>query len=422
MGARDLGLCWADALDGAVAPTLTRAHIEDLLTDLAEQLRAAVEGTTEVGVAREVAGALVAANYRDPLAVSRTIPVICGDIVDDLDSGDSGRDSVRTRAVEVAAEFAAGFTVALRSAALAEQEATMSAVLAAAQESENRRQLSEARFAAVFAGASVGIGTIDVNGRVLDVNAALAEMLGIPAELIPGRSVSDLIGHENVGSAYSYIRKLLAGTGERFRVEVDHTRPDGALASLDLSMSAVRDITGQVRFLIGVAVDITERKQLGDRLWHDANHDTLTGLPNRSLFLSRLAEAHPPIGVCYLDLNNFKEINDDWGHSVGDQVLRIVGERLRHGVEPVGGLAARLGGDEFMILVENCPVEADMARLCAQVSSSLQVPMVVDGQFFTICASAGTVYLESTPVELDEVMHAADAAMYRNKHSGGRGD
>lgn len=421
MGARDLGLRWAEVLDGAVAPTLTRARIEDLLTDLAEKLRTAVEGIVEADVARETAGALVAANYRDPLAVSRTIPLICGDIVDDLAPGDSERDKVRAKAVEVAAEFAAGFTVALRSAALAEQEATMSAVLSAAQESENRRQLSEARFAAVFAGASVGIGTIDVNGRVLDVNAALAEMLGIPAELIPGRSVSDLIGHDNVGSAYSYIRKLLAGTAERFRVEVDHPRPDGALASVDLSMSAVRDARGQVRFLIGVAVDITERKQLGDRLWHDANHDTLTGLPNRSLFLSRLAEAHPPIGVCYLDLNNFKEINDAWGHRVGDQVLRIVGERLRHGMEPVGGLAARLGGDEFMILVEDCPAEAEMARLCEQVTSSLKVPMLVDGRSFTIDASVGTVYLESMPVELDEVMHAADAAMYRNKPSGGRG-
>lgn len=411
---------WAEALDGAVAPTLTRARIEDLLTDLAKQLIEAVDGKNDIRVTHAIAGALVEANYRDPLVVSRTIPVICGDIVDDLNPDPADRDEIRLQAVSVAAEFAAGYTAALRSAALAEQEVTMSAVLAAAQEAETRRQLSEARFGAVFAGASVGIGTVDANGRVLDVNAAMADMLGRPAETMLGRPVADILGTKNLGRSYSYMRKLLAGTMEQFRVEIDRVRPDGDTSSIDLSMSAVRDVTGRVRFLVGVAVDITERKHLYDRLWHDAHHDPLTGLPNRGLFFSALADAEPPVGVCYLDLDGFKDVNDKWGHSVGDQVLRTVAERLCECVAPLGGLAARLGGDEFMILIECCDGEAQLIALCERMTESLNLPMSINGHTVVVGASVGTLYLESPPTDLDEAMHAADIAMYRNKPSRSR--
>jgi len=329
-------------------------------------------------------------------------------------------DTVRERAVLVAAEFATGFTAALRSAALTEQEATLAAALGAAQTAESRRELSEARFAAVFAGASVGIGTVDINGRVLDVNAALAEMLGLSAESMPGRPVAELVGEANIGQAYAQMKQLLAGTIDRFRLETDHLRSDGTIACLDLSMSAVRDHTGQVRFLIGVAVDVTDRKMLADQLWYDANHDGLTGLPNRGLFFDRLACATPPVGVCYLDLDGFKEVNDEWGHTVGDQVLRVVGERLQEGVAAVGGLAARIGGDEFIVMVEQCTGEDQLTTLRVDLLAALTRPMMIGDRPITIGASIGTVYLEEPPEAVDETMHAADTAMYRNKPSRSR--
>lgn len=421
MGADELAVVWADALDGAVAPTLNRARIEELLAELAGRLVAALRAQVEPQAMRDTAAALVAANYRDPQVVGRTIPVIFGAMAEHA-ARDAGLDldTVRERAVLVAAEFATGFTAALRSAALTEQEATLAAALGAAQTAESRRELSEARFAAVFAGASVGIGTVDINGRVLDVNAALAEMLGLSAESMPGRPVAELVGEANIGQAYAQMKQLLAGTIDRFRLETDHLRSDGTIACLDLSMSAVRDHTGQVRFLIGVAVDVTDRKMLADQLWYDANHDGLTGLPNRGLFFDRLACATPPVGVCYLDLDGFKEVNDEWGHTVGDQVLRVVGERLQEGVAAVGGLAARIGGDEFIVMVEQCTGEDQLTALRVDLLAALTRPMMIGDRPITIGASIGTVYLEEPPEAVDETMHAADTAMYRNKPSRSR--
>ncbi|WP_324190001.1 diguanylate cyclase domain-containing protein [Nocardia cyriacigeorgica] len=417
VGAGELAVAWADALDGAVAPTLNRDRIEELLAELAGQLVAALRAQTEPVAVRETAAALVAANYRDPQVVGRTIPVIFGAMAEHAGRIDDAPEAVRDRAVLVAAEFATGFTAALRSAALTEQEATLAAALGAARTAESRRELSEARFAAVFAGASVGIGTVDVNGRVLDVNAALAEMLGIPAESMPGRPVAELLGEANVGQAYDQMKNLLAGTIDRFRLETDHLRRDGTIACLDLSMSAVRDHTGRVRFLIGVVVDVTDRKVLADQLWYDANHDGLTGLPNRGLFFDRLACAIPPVGVCYLDLDGFKEVNDEWGHTIGDKVLRVVGERLQEGVAGVGGLAARIGGDEFIVMVEQCTGEDQLTALREDLLASLTRPMMIGHRPITIGASIGTVYLEEPPAAVDETMHAADTAMYRNKPS-----
>lgn len=418
VGSRKLAARWADALDGVVAPALTRTEIETLLTDLTEELVGAIRGDRAPEIARAVAARLVGANYRDPLAVSRTVRVICTDMAEACcPRTDPGFERCRDRAVAVAAEFGEGFTGALRGAALVEQEATLGAALAAAREAEARRQLSEARFEAMFAGASVGIGTVDVQGRVLEVNSAFAEMLGLPQESMPGRSVAELLGPANIGSAYGQLQRMISGEIDHFRLETENVRPDGGMSFVDLSMSAVRDSHGRMQFLIGVAVDVTERKQLADRLWHDAHHDSLTGLPNRTLFFDRIGAAQPPIGLCYIDLDGFKEINDHWGHAVGDIVLREVGERLRAAVG-TDGLPARVGGDEFIVLVERCTGYDELDAIIAQVHAALVEPIAVMDQRVRVGASIGTAFVLERPEAADELLRAADAAMYRDKNNG----
>ncbi|WP_054811186.1 sensor domain-containing diguanylate cyclase [Nocardia arizonensis] len=421
MGVGEVAERWADALDGVVAPTLTRTQVERLLDELGADLIRAVRGAADPRIAQKAAAALVAANYRDPVAVSRSVLVICHEMVDAVcpDHSDPDYPSVRERSLVVASEFAAGFTGALRSAALGEQETMLMAVLAAAQEAEARRQLSEARFQAVFAGASVGIGTLNIRGEVLDVNAAFGEMLGIPADVMPGRSVAELLGPVNIGYAFGQMQRMLAGETDRFRLETEHVRPDGKLAYIDLSMSAVRDSGGAVQFLIGVAVDVTERRLLADRLWHDAHHDNLTGLPNRLLFFDRLSEASPPLGLCYLDLDGFKSVNDEWGHTVGDRVLRDVGLRLRSSVEPTGGLVARIGGDEFIVLIERCSGQDQLAAIADRLHRTLAAPIEVAGFPVVVGASIGTVFVGDQLPEVDALMHSVDSAMYRNKSSDG---
>ncbi len=404
-------------LDGAVAPTLTRAQVERLLDPYAAGLIDAVRGTVDTKVAREAAEALVAANYRDPLAVHRSVLVLCKDLVRAVCAGPDAPDGdvVRDRAVDVAAEFAAAFTAGLRNAALTEQESTMAAVLDAAREAEAKRQLSEARFQAIFDGASVGIGTIDITtGLVVDVNSAMAETLGVPAHLMPGRSVADILGPINIGSAFERFQQLLTGQVESFRTETVHTRPDGSVTIVDLSMSVIRDSAGKPRFLIGVTVDVTERKQLADQLWYDAHHDSLTGLPNRLLFFDRLAAADGQVGVIYLDLDGFKEINDRRGHTAGDRVLCDVAQRLRAAL-PENAVAARLGGDEFIVLVEECTGRAELTAVSNKILAALREPFDVAGLSVTVGASIGTALVDTHSTAIDELMHAVDSAMYRDK-------
>ncbi|MEV0332303.1 diguanylate cyclase [Nocardia sp. NPDC050717] len=422
MGSWELAQRWADALDGVVAPTLNRSQIEDMLAALCTGMIDAALGGEDPDVARRAARMLVAANYRDPAAVSRSVRVICEDLVTEVADGpdDPALPEIRDRAIGLAADFAAGFTGALRSAALAEQEATLAAVLAAASEAENRRALSEARFEAVFDGALVGIGTVDMTGKVVNCNATMAEMLGHTPESMPGRTVADILGPQNLNHAFTELQRMVAGESESFRTETEHLHADGTVTVIDLSMSAVRDPNGEIRFLIGVAVDVTERKQLADRLWHDANHDALTGLPNRPHLFTRLADAEPPIGVCYLDLDGFKEINDLWGHTVGDRVLRVVADRMREAVRPVGALAARIGGDEFLVLVEHSSGQAQLGELADELMAALTAPLEVDGHMLAVGVSIGTAYFDELPGTVDELVHAADAAMYRRKHEARR--
>ncbi|WP_245717249.1 sensor domain-containing diguanylate cyclase [Nocardia jejuensis] len=417
--AHELAVLWAEMLDGAVAPTLTRTEVECLLDGFAERLVAAVRGTEDLSVARDAAAALVAANYRDPLAVHRSVLVLCRDLVTAVcpDPACPEYAAVRDRAVAVAAEFAAEFTSGLRNAALAEQEATLAAALTAAREAEARRQLSEARFQAIFEGASVGIGTVDVTtGQVVDVNNAMAEALGVPAESMPGRSVADILGPVNIGDAFAQFQRLLSGEIQRFRTETVHTRQDGSTAIIDLSMTVVRDSDGKPRFLIGVTVDVTERKALADQLWYDAHHDSLTGLPNRLLFFDRLAAADGQVGVCYLDLDGFKEINDRRGHTAGDHVLCDVAHRLRAAL-PTGATIARLGGDEFIVLIENCSGEQELTTVARDLLGALRDPFDVAGLSVTVGASIGTALVDTRSTAIDELMHAVDTAMYRDKAS-----
>jgi len=422
VGSHELAVRWADALDGVVAPTLTRTQIEALLAGLCDHLLDALRGQAGVESARIASSALVAANYRDESAVSRTVSVICREMVDAVGAEPDPPDpaQVRDRAIDVAAEFAAGFTAALRTAALAEQETTVAAALSAVREAQAQRQLSEARFAAIFAGASVGIGTIDAaSGRVTDVNAAMADMLGAAVDTVIGQLVSEVLGPINIGPAFQQLQQLLDGRIDRFRMETGHTHPDGHRTVIDLSMSAVRDTAGQARFLIGVAVDITERKALADALWHDANHDNLTGLANRVLFFDRLAHATLPIGLCYLDLDGFKEVNDAHGHTVGDRVLHTVARRLQTAAEP-GGLAARLGGDEFIVMTEDCADQDRLRKLSEDLLTAITEPIIVAGQTISIGASIGTTLVTEHPDAIDDLMHTVDTAMYRNKSARSR--
>jgi diguanylate cyclase (GGDEF)-like protein/PAS domain S-box-containing protein len=188
---------------------------------------------------------------------------------------------------------------------------------------------------------------------------------------------------------------------------------------------AVRNGDGKPHRMVGAQTDITQRKIAEEQLLHDALHDSLTGLPNRSLFLDRLGhrirharrERDKVFAVLFLDLDRFKLINDSLGHSCGDELLVEASRRLERAVRP-GDTVARLGGDEFAILLEEVSDAADAAHVAERIQSFLRAPMHLGGQEIVTTASIG-IALSVTGYEgAEDVLRDADTAMYRAKSQG----
>ncbi|MHC4092135.1 MAG: putative bifunctional diguanylate cyclase/phosphodiesterase [Planctomycetota bacterium] len=221
--------------------------------------------------------------------------------------------------------------------------------------------------------------------------------------------------------------------GERTEEEYRIVRPDGSVRwILDRSIP-VRDEAGEVYRWVGVAEDITERKQAERQLHHNAFHDPLTGLPNRSLLLERLghcterakrhAEHH--FAVLFLDIDNFKVINDSLGHRAGDELLVETCSRLEAGLRSLdtvvrGGkdITARLGGDEFVILLEDIRGPRDAVIVAERIQEQLSATVLLGGHEVNINASIGIALSNGVGKGPEELLRDADTAMYRAKSAG----
>lgn len=170
--------------------------------------------------------------------------------------------------------------------------------------------------------------------------------------------------------------------------------------------------------------DVTERKLLEDELTHRAFHDPLTGLPNRDLFMNRLTHAVSRIGrrekmvaVLFMDLDNFKYVNDSLGHKEGDRLLVVVTERLTTCLRP-GDTLARLGGDEFTVLLENIAEEGEAINIAERISQALQNPVILNGHKVYATTSIGIALAASGGDRAEALLQDADAAMYQAKRKG----
>jgi diguanylate cyclase (GGDEF)-like protein len=186
----------------------------------------------------------------------------------------------------------------------------------------------------------------------------------------------------------------------------------------------VKDDAGTIVNYVGVFSDITRRKMAEEQMQFLAHHDGLTSLPNRGLFLERLnhaiARAHrtqDQIALLFLDIDNFKQINDTLGHHVGDQLLQIVAQRLTSCVRE-GDTVARLGGDEFTIILESINHADDVAPIARKIIAALSLPMPIDGQELTVGASIGISLYPADSERADELLKLADTAMYHVKKEG----
>ena len=266
----------------------------------------------------------------------------------------------------------------------------------------------EARVRAVMDNVADGLLTFDQQGRIDSCNPAAERIFGVPAAAITGQSITRLL--PTIG--------IQAGLHR----EVDAARPDGTPVSLDVAITAIPQ--ADPPRLITVVRDISERKAFEEQLRHMAFHDHLTGLPNRALFMDRVehavGRAHREgscVAVLFVDLDNFKVVNDSLGHAAGDRLLHALSSRLRASLDPRATLA-RFGGDEFTILLEDVAHAGDAQEVAQRVREVLRRPVGVAEREVFVTASIGIAMSTPGKDTPGDLVRNADVAMYRAKATG----
>ncbi len=371
----------------------------------------------EVGT--EIGRRLVVAHFTGPATVERTLVLLTERLPELL-----GR-SVLPAVHALVGALAGGYAATLRDRTLDEQEAIRRAVLRARLETEEALQDSEARFRAMFHEAAIGIGLGDMEGRILEVNPAMTRLFGYTEDEFRARTVGELTHPDDVPDVWRLYERLVRGDLDNFRIEKRFYCRSGEEIIGNLTLSLVRDAHGAPAYQVAMLEDVTERHHLQARLEFQAYHDPLTTLYNRALFTERLERMFtdtPPgsarrVGVCFLDLDGFKAVNDSLGHDVGDELLKAVAGRLADCVRD-GELVARMGGDEFVVLVEDtCGVDR-LVTLADTVLAALTPPLQLAGQELSVTASIGIVEQAVADTTASELMRAADITLYTAKADG----
>ncbi|WP_329268009.1 putative bifunctional diguanylate cyclase/phosphodiesterase [Streptomyces sp. NBC_01451] len=421
---RRFATIWSRAVYQVTSTSLTRVEFEEQLLPLAERLsQALLARTFDAEEGRAVGAALVTAHCTDPEALSRSLDCVDAYLV--LYCGADGpQEDLRARSSRLQHAMAAGYATALRDRTLAEQEAIAWAAQSARSAVAEALHDSEARFRAVFEGAAIGIGIADLDGNILQINGALQRMFGGSEQTVRGRRVTDWTHPDDAPQVWRLYDELVRGDREHYHVEKAFYRPDGTVLWTNLTVSLLRDADGRPQYQLALMEDTTERRLLNLRLRYEATHDALTGLPNRTLFFERLEKAVSAgegqrFGLCYLDLDGFKTINDSLGHAAGDRLLVEVADRLQSCATAPGEMVARLGGDEFVALTTGPDTEREVDELAARIMNAMIAPVSVDGRELTVRGSIGIVEGPAGERGPAEVLRSADITMYRAKSAGG---
>jgi diguanylate cyclase (GGDEF)-like protein/PAS domain S-box-containing protein len=291
---------------------------------------------------------------------------------------------------------------------------------------EEALQEAEQRFRSSFRDAAVGMALVGTDGRWLQVNRSLCEITGYSEEELLTKTCHDITHPDDLETNLHHVRRLLAGEIETYQMEKRYFHKEGYSVWLLLNVSLVRDTRGRPRYFIAQIQDISERKRMEAKLQHQASHDALTGLPNRILFTDRLKHAlartardRQLVAVLFMDLNNFKIVNDSLGHETGDKLLIAVAQRLRACLRP-GDTVGRLGGDEFAILLEDLPDGDYPTTVASRIIEELRGRFAIGGREVFVNASIGIAISNLAGRDRPDVlMRDADAAMYAAKGNGG---
>jgi diguanylate cyclase (GGDEF)-like protein/PAS domain S-box-containing protein len=272
---------------------------------------------------------------------------------------------------------------------------------------------------AIVASCDDAIVAVSLDGTILSWNRGAEALYGFAANEVVGSNIDCVIPLDRAHELAAILTRV--ATGQRAdHYETWHCHDDGSVIDVSVAISPVLGASGETVAASMIVRDIGRQTQIRLQLAHQALHDELTNLPNRALLrdriegaLARAARSGTCVAVLFLDLDGFKPLNDRLGHAGGDQILRIVAERLQSAVRP-DDTVARFGGDEFVIVCHDVLVEEQARTIAERVAAMVAKPLLVDDEWVVIRASIGIV-LGRPGASADALVNDADAAMYQVK-------
>jgi len=275
----------------------------------------------------------------------------------------------------------------------------------------------------VFTTSAEGILVTDRDANIIAINPAFTRITGYESADVIGQNPRILKSECHDAIFYEAMWRALLDAGQ-WQGEIWNKRKTGETFPEWLSIAAIYEADGTIDRYVATFSDITQRKQDEAQIWHQANYDFLTGLPNRALFLDRLSRAvadarreRHRVALMFIDLDDFKLINDTLGHSIGDLMLKETSVRLSACVRE-NDTVSRLGGDEFTIFLKGIGAEADAAIVAEKIIESLSLPFLLDENQATISASIGITFFPDDASDEESLLRNADMAMYQAKEMG----
>ncbi len=277
--------------------------------------------------------------------------------------------------------------------------------------------------ASVFENSQEAIMISDANNAILDINPAFTIITGYSRDEVVGKNPKIMSSGVQDKAFYEAMWQSLS-QNKRWRGEIWNRRKSGEIYAELLAISAICDSNGKVKHYVAVFSDINKIKQHEAELSRVAHYDSLTNVPNRVLLADRLEQAiaralrsDKLLSVCYLDLDGFKQVNDQHGHAAGDQLLVEISKRLQEALR-AGDTLARLGGDEFVVLFNDLATQQECILILERVLETVAMPVIVNNHEVAVSASIGVTFFSAAKEDGDTLLRQADHAMYIAKQKG----
>ncbi len=285
---------------------------------------------------------------------------------------------------------------------------------------------SEARHRLLTDHASDVIWTMDLVGNITYVSPSVQRYRGYTAEEVMQQHVTEALSPDSAQLVWNQMiqASALVAAGKpypEFVADLEQPHKDGGTVWSEVKTGGIYNEAGEFIGVVGVARDLTERRKAEQQMRYLAQHDSLTSLPNRALFMDRLHQAltycsrhQRQLAVLLLDLNKFKPVNDEYGHAAGDELLKATGEALRKSLR-ASDTVARLGGDEFVVLLPQLESPLEVSTVAAKITAALAQPFVLSMATVQIGCSIGQALFPDDGSDADQLIRVADERMYQQK-------